>query len=67
MKDFEVDTSNWNFASPRSLQSFSSHRHESLVRCKVCRFKYDIAECYKIAPGYFVCLLCFKQNGDINV
>ncbi len=67
MKTLVNDTAEYSFASPRSVQSYSDYRHDSLVRCKDCKFKYDISECSRTVTGQFVCKFCIKQNGVKNV
>lgn len=51
-----------NFAIPRRTQVMSDYLHDRLIRCSVCRLKYDLSELKRTTSGQYVCKFCTLQK-----
>ena len=50
----------FNFGMARSVQSFTDSRHNRLIRCKACGFKYDYSK-IQLFGGHYVCKYCIMD------
>lgn len=45
------------------LSSFTETRHNDLLRCSICKLKYDPHMLYKTRNHLFICHYCMKVRG----